>query len=746
MFQETTATKKIQKLTKRIRGVSGGCLGVGTKVVMYDLSLKKVEEVVVGDKLMGPDGKPRMVKRLYTGISDLYLIRQTKGINYIVNDKHILVLEDQGQDIRQRLGGKRVYTGRVHVKGLHKITAEDFYRGSWKSTTRRFKGIKSGVELPKRDVDLDPYFLGLWLGDGTERNAYITNVDPEVLRYLYNDIPKMYDVEVKRYDRVTTAIVKKQGKYNDIIRRLKGYSLISNKHIPNDFLHNSRSVRLKLLAGLIDSDGCLSRDSKTGRPKGYVIVQKRKRLAEDILTLTRSLGYYSNIIQRESRMKRVDGTVYSCTTYTVSFTMQDYTELPVKVNRKYYNFVNEKRNCLRSTIDLEPLGAGKYYGFELDGDHLFLLEDFTITHNTSASKTVSILIWLIGYAQSTTNELISVVSETLPHLKRGAIRDFLNIMQEHNYFDDSRWNKTDFIYTFETGSKIEFFSADQPSKVRGPRRDVLFINEANNVPFETYTQLEVRTRKIIWLDWNPVSEFWWYTEVVPNFPHDFLTLTYKDNEALEPSVVQSIEQRKNNRNWWLVYGEGVLGEAEGRIYKDWQLIDDIPHEARLERYGQDFGYTNDPTAVVAVYYFNGGLILDEILYQKGMLNKQIADVLKNVPQAMVMADSAEPKSIDEIRLYGINIQPAQKGAGSVNQGIQYVQQQRISVTKRSVNLIKEYRNYLWQTDKDGRIINAPTQGMDHALDAVRYAVESLKPNTTDELPPDDTILFQGGYY
>jgi len=311
---------------------------------------------------------------------------------------------------------------------------------------------------------------------------------------------------------------------------------------------------------------------------------------------------------------------------------------------------------------------------------------------------------------------------------------------------DARWNKTNSTYEFETGSKIEFFSADQPGKVRGPRRDVLFLNEANNVSYEIYTQLEVRTKKIIWLDWNPVSEFWWYTEVEPKEDVDFIILTYKDNEALEDSIVESIEKRKANKNWWLVYGLGQLGEAEGRIYKDWAVINDIPHEARLERYGLDFGYSNDPSGMVAVHYYNGGYILDEILYQKGMLNKQIADTILNHPPALVMADSAEPKSIDEIRLYGVNIQGSQKGQGSVLQGIQFVQAQRTSVTKRSVNLLKEYRNYLWDVDKDGRIINVPEPGWDHLLDATRYAIESLRPNTTDELPPDETNLFEGGYY
>lgn len=369
-----------------------------------------------------------------------------------------------------------------------------------------------------------------------------------------------------------------------------------------------------------------------------------------------------------------------------------------------------------------------------------------ISGGTSASKTVSIIIWLIAYAQTHENEIISIVSETFPHLKRGAIRDFLSIMETHNYFKESSWNRSDYIYTFETGSRIEFFSADQPDKVRGPRRDILFINEANNISYETYTQLEIRTRKIIWLDWNPVSEFWWYSEIAGKQDVDFLTLTYKDNEALEPSMVQALETRKANTSWWRVYGEGLLGEAEGRIYRDWKIIDEIPHEARLERYGLDFGYSNDPCACVAVYYYNGGYIWEEIIYQKGLSNKQIADVLNNKPKALIMADSAEPKSIDELRLYGLNILPSQKGQGSVLQGIQYVQAQRISVPKISVNLLKEYRNYLWMTDKDGKTVNEPSVTWNHLLDAGRYAMEGLRGGEVLELPPDDTKLFVGGFY
>jgi phage terminase large subunit len=351
-----------------------------------------------------------------------------------------------------------------------------------------------------------------------------------------------------------------------------------------------------------------------------------------------------------------------------------------------------------------------------------------VAGGTSASKTISILLVLIDIAQSSNSALlITIVSESLPHLKRGAMRDFENIMQEHGYFQDRNWNKTDSIYTFPNGSKIEFFGADSPDKLRGPRRDILYINEANNVPFSAFEQLEVRTKKTIFLDWNPTSEFWFYTDVMPSRTDsiDFITLTYKDNEALDENIVASIESRKTNMRWWRVYGEGQLGEADDMVYNGWQIIDEIPHEARLERYGLDFGYTNHPTAIIAVHKHNGGYILDEICYQKGLLNNQIAAVIKNVPPALVKADSAEPKSIDELNLYGVNILPCVKGQGSVNQGIQLVQEHKISVTKRSINLIKEYRSYMWQTDKNGKITNDPIDINNHLMDALRYAFEGL---------------------
>lgn len=358
-----------------------------------------------------------------------------------------------------------------------------------------------------------------------------------------------------------------------------------------------------------------------------------------------------------------------------------------------------------------------------------------IQGGTSASKTISILLYLVAYAQTDKKPtLTSVVSESVPHLKRGTIRDFKNIMQAHHYWKEDLWNATDSIYTFETGSQIEFFSTDNADKLRGARRDRLFMNEANNNSFEAFEQLEVRTKEFIILDYNPTVEFWAHTELVAKRSDvDFLILTYLDNEGLSDEIRASIEQRKNRKGWWTVYGEGQLGEVEGKIYKDWKIIEGIPHEARLERRGLDFGYSNDPTAVIDIYYYNGGYILDEILYRKGQSNKQIADaILATESDILCVADSAEPKSIDELKLYGLNVMPAMKGPGSIKTGISFVQAKRISVTKQSVNLIKEYRTYLWKIDKDGRILNEPEGGLDHALDAVRYGFTSI-------LRPDEFV-------
>lgn len=351
-----------------------------------------------------------------------------------------------------------------------------------------------------------------------------------------------------------------------------------------------------------------------------------------------------------------------------------------------------------------------------------------IQGGSSAGKTIAILLILIDIAQRERGRLISVVSETMPHLKRGAIRDFLAIMEEHGYYKEARWNRSDFIYEFETGSKIEFFSADSADKVRGPRRDDLFINEANNVSYETFTQLSIRTNGTIWIDYNPVVEFWAQDEIINNdVAHDFLVLTYKDNEALAPNIVHDLESRRGNRAWARVYLDGLIGELEGRVYTGWQIINDIPPNARLMRHCLDFGFDPDPAAIVDIYYENGAYVIDQVLHQRGLHNSDLAQALKNLPSALTIADSAEPKSISELGTFGISIIPAVKGPDSKRWGMSVLQGEQIRMTKRSVDLIEEYRKYMLAQDREGRFIPGETIGKDDCLDAVRYGMTSLAP-------------------
>lgn len=344
---------------------------------------------------------------------------------------------------------------------------------------------------------------------------------------------------------------------------------------------------------------------------------------------------------------------------------------------------------------------------------------------TSSSKTFTIIPLLIQYAMDNPLTEISVVSESIPHLKRGVIKDFIKIMIWTKNYKDSNFNKSNLKYTFDNGAYIEFFSADQPDKLRGARRDVLFINECNNVHFEAYQQLSIRTKKFVYLDYNPTAEFWVHSELMEDRDSDFVILTYKDNEALDPAIVKEIEKAREKaktssywENWWKVYGLGQIGSLEGVVFHNWKEIDTIPEDARLIGSGLDFGYSNDPTAIVDVYKWNDKRILDERLYTKGLVNVEISKYIKD--DCITYADSAEPKSIEEIRRLGKRIKGVTKGADSINFGIQVMQDQSYLVTKRSTNLIKELRSYCWDEDKTGKRLNKPIDDWNHAIDAVRY--------------------------
>ncbi len=351
---------------------------------------------------------------------------------------------------------------------------------------------------------------------------------------------------------------------------------------------------------------------------------------------------------------------------------------------------------------------------------------------TSSSKTHSLLqlmyLKALNRSQQGKSILISVLAGTMPHLRRGAMRDFLKMLQTEGVYDESAHNRSEDIYRVGN-SQIEFFSADDAAKVRGARRDLLFINECNNVSFDVFEQLEVRTKEQVFLDYNPVTEFWVHQKIAPLSEATFIHSTYKDNDYLDPRIVRSIELRKKMpgmENWWRIYGMGQTGQFEGLIYTNWETVNEFPADCKWITCGLDFGFTNDPTACIKVGYYDGALWLDELFYDTNLTNGDICRQLAQShlpPHSEIIADSAEPKSIEEIRRTGYHIKPAIKGRDSIAAGISLVKSYPLKITHTSTNIITELRNYSWQKNSNGQWLNTPIDSHNHAMDALRYAIQ-----------------------
>ena len=355
-----------------------------------------------------------------------------------------------------------------------------------------------------------------------------------------------------------------------------------------------------------------------------------------------------------------------------------------------------------------------------------------IQGGSSAGKTIGILILLIDKCIKEPGLEVSVVSESIPHLRRGAIRDFLKIMKDTGRYIPSNYNKTLLRYEFTNGSYMEFFSADSEEKLRGGRRQILYINECNSINYEAYLQLAIRTSGDIYLDYNPSARFWVHTEVVNQPNTDFIVLNYKDNQALSDEVVKMLESNRDKAatstywdNWCKVYLDGEIGQVEGTIFNDYEVIDKIPEDARLLGYGLDFGYSYDPAALIALYKYNDDIIVDEVVYQTGLLNSELSSIMKQYGViGEIFADSAEPKSIHELKRYGHQVKSVEKGKDSVNYGIQILQQKKMFVTQRSENVLNEFQKYMWKKDRNGGYDTTPIDAHNHACDALRYVAMS----------------------
>jgi len=354
-----------------------------------------------------------------------------------------------------------------------------------------------------------------------------------------------------------------------------------------------------------------------------------------------------------------------------------------------------------------------------------------IRGGAAAGKTIAILTIMINECMKGAGREMSVVSVTLPHLRRGCIRDFKLIMQGIDRWREHRWNKSNLKYTFSNGSTMEFFSTENPDRQRGARRSHLFINECNLISFEAYNQLAIRTNNTIWLDYNPAQLFWADRELVGQEDVDFITVTYRDNGTLPDTILNEFKIAREKalksvywRNWTNVYLDGKIGRLSNAIFPDIQHAKQIPDDARILCHGLDWGYSIDNTSIVSCWYSDGAYYFDERLYQKGMLNSHISQFIKNNDiSEQIYADSAEPKSIAELQSYGHQISPVTKGRDSILYGINLINQNNVYVTERSKNLIKEINGYVWATDKAGETIQKPNPlAGDHAIDAMRYAL------------------------
>ena len=349
---------------------------------------------------------------------------------------------------------------------------------------------------------------------------------------------------------------------------------------------------------------------------------------------------------------------------------------------------------------------------------------------TRSGKTYSILLALIEFAYKNVGKglYITIARQTFPSLRSSSMRDFFDILKKENLYNERNHNKSNHLYSL-FGNYFEFISCDSEIKIRGRQRAVLFMNECNEFSHETFIALSLRTTYKIIIDFNPSDEFHWlYSQIIDadRDDVDFHISTYKDNPFLQEATIKEIERLKEvDENLWNVFGEGQRGVSTETVFPNFNTIDNVPDNAKLVSYGLDFGFSADPTTIVCVYKHDLDLYIDELLYERGLTNQDIGERIKAMGLergAECFADSSEPKSIEELfRLQtGINIKGAKKGADSIRIGIDVMKRHKLNITKRSVNTIKEFRNYKWIKDKNGDITNKPIDAFNHSIDAVRY--------------------------
>lgn len=740
-----------------------GCEDPDTEVIMSDLTIRRIKDVKVGEYVMGDDGTPRKVLNTVSGRSMMYKVHQANAEDYIVNDSHVLCLKKRKSSMLPygltKKGTPRRPNGRYpQYPEYSEIPIFEYMAKSSRFRTN-FSGYKSGsIPYKEAEVPVSPYYLGLWLGDGNSHNQNITNPDIEVREFLRNysrelglcyyekEQPGCYYIRMSKRPKDATNI---------LLEKLRSLSVINSKHVPQSYISNSESVRLELLAGIIDTDG-------TYDPRGeYEITQKSKYLAKQIKFVADTLGFRTKLSEKRARIGTKDCGIY----YRLNIS-GDISRIPCKVKRKKASEAHyENRSWLVSSLNIEQLGEGEYFGFQLDGNHRYLHADGTVMRNSgksfSASTFIERLTFELGFDEETAKKVahqILYTRYTMVSANISVIPEFMEKIEADGTGRYFHTTKTDVVNKM-TGSHIMFrglmtSSGNQTAKLKSIHGITTFVvDEAeewvSEKEFETimYSIRQKNLRNRIIVIMNPTdSNHFIYQKYIkdthriemydgvpvqisthPNVLH--IHTSYLDNlQYLSEQFISEAKlmKQKNPEKYAHIFMGQWADVAEGAIFKKWGVVKEFPDDCRKVGRGLDFGYMQDPSACVkcGIKEYPDGidLYIDEQFYAPGMLSSDLVRELRKDP-AFVWADSADPRLIDEIALGGIIIYNVIKGPGSIIAGIDKMLTFRnIFVTERSTNLQNELRNYTWEKDRDGNFTNQPVDAYNHLIDAARYYV------------------------
>lgn len=743
-----------------------GCERPDQEVIMADLSIKQIKDIKAGDKVMGDDGTPRNVLSTCHGYSDMYRVHQTNAEDYYVNDAHIISIRKGNGSINE--GRFPDYPDKID------INVKEFSHKN-KSFRERWYGYKAGtIPYPEQKVDIEPYMLGVWLGDGTSIFPQITTLDEEIKEYL-NEYASRNNLKVvvngKRGNAEVLRLKKCGGLTNPFMDKLRKYDLIGNKHIPQEYISNSERVRLELLAGLLDTDGNMVRN-------GYEITQKNYQIARQVKYIADTLGFKTSLHKKTATLNGKDcGIVYRV------HINGDVWRIPCRIERKKV-YPHKRTDWSVSLLSVEPIGEGEWYGIHLDGNQRYLHSDGTVTHNSGKSFNAGTFIERLTFDYNKAKKIahkilftrytmvsasISVIPEFTEKIDLDEVGQFFhksgndvtNTMTGSvvmfRGIHTSSGNQTaklksiHGITTFVVDEAEEWVSEDEFEKImlsirtKGLQNRVIIIMNPCDSNHWVYKRFIKDTHKIVEYDGVPVQ-----ISTHPNVLH--IHTTYLDNleNLSEQFLAETRDMKEKNPER---YAHIVMGQwadvAEGAVFKKWGIVDEFPDYCKKVARGSDFGYTNDVTGIVRCGIVGNKLYIDELCYRSAMtsgdLIREFRQEEANGDGGFIYSESADPRLVDEISLGGVLIYPVQKGPGSIIAGLTKMLDMEIYVTKRSVNLQEEMRNYVWAKDRNGEYVNEPEDHDNHCFVGDTMVITEHGEKRIDSLDIDENVLTSNGY-